>query len=173
MITRKKLLEIARRKAWTDARGSELLEFAFTLPVLMMLLLGIFWVARAYNLYETMTRAAREGARVAVAPACSDCSGGGQLPSIDTVAAAVQNSMTDFALDSTQVACGTCPGTCYGSAPAICYQNNVVLNPSATPPTPTEYGVVISFTYPFQMQIPFVPLSAITLSTNVQMRQED
>ena len=170
MMTGKKLVEIARRKAWTDARGSELLEFAFTLPILMMLLLGIFWVGRAYNLYETMTRAAREGARVAVAPACSACSGGGQLPSIDTVATAVQNSMTSFALDSTQVACGTCPGTCNGSAPKICYQSDVVLNPSTTP---VEHGVVISFTFPFQMQIPFVPMSAVTLSTNVQMRQED
>jgi hypothetical protein len=170
MMIGTKIVGIARRNVWADARGSELLEFAFTLPILMMLLLGIFWVARAYNLYETMTRAAREGARVAVAPACSACSGGGQLPSIGTIATAVQNSMTSFALDSTQVGCGPCPGTCYGAAPNICYQSDVVLNPSTTP---AEHGVVISFTYPFQMQIPFVPMSAITLSTNVQMRQED
>ena len=170
MMTRREIVAIARRKIWRDARGAELLEFALVLPVLMMLLLGIFWVARAYNLYETMTRAAREGARVAVAPACSACSGGGQLPANDAVASAVQSSMTSFALDPGQVACGTCSGTCYGSAPAICYQNNVVLNPSTTP---KEHGVIVSFTYPFQMQIPFVPMSAITLSTSAQMRQED
>lgn len=49
MMTRKKIVDIARRKAWADARGAELLEFAFVLPVLMMLLLGIFWVARAWS----------------------------------------------------------------------------------------------------------------------------
>jgi Flp pilus assembly protein TadG len=169
-MTTDKEVDVVRRKGWRDARGAELLEFAFVLPIVMMLVLGIFWVARAYNLYETMTRAAREGARAAVAPACSACTSGGQLPAIATVATAVQNSMTSFSLDPGQVACGTCAGTCNGSAPAICYQNNVVLNPSTTP---AERGVVVSFTYPFQMQIPFVPLNKITLSTSVQMRQED
>src|SRR5215469_16775319 len=125
-----------------DVAGAEILEFAFVLPLLLTLLLGIFWFARAYNIYETMTRAAREGARVAVAPACSACSGGGQLPSISTVASAVQSSLTASALDPTKVQCGTCPGTCYGSSPTICYQNNVVLNPSTTP---AEHGVIVSF----------------------------
>ena len=46
-------------------RGAELVEMAFALPILLTLLLGIIWFARAYNIYETMTRAAREGARVA------------------------------------------------------------------------------------------------------------
>ncbi len=152
-------------------RGAELVEMAFALPILMMLLLGIFWFARAYNIYETVTRAAREGARVAVAPACSACSGGGQLPGIATVASAVQTSLVASSLNPAQVACGTCPGTCNGSTPAICYQSDVVLNPSTTP---TEHGVVVSFTYPFQLAIPFVSFNQnITLSTTVQMRQED
>jgi Flp pilus assembly protein TadG len=144
---------------------------ALVLPILLMLLLGLFWFARAYNVYDTMTRAAREGARVGVAPACSACSAGGQLPSIATVASAVQSSLTASALNPSQVACGTCSGTCFGSTPAICYQNNALLNPSTTPP---EYGVVVSFTYPFQLAIPFVTFNQnITLSTSVQMRQED
>jgi Flp pilus assembly protein TadG len=152
-------------------RGVEVVEMAFILPVLMMLLLGIFFFGRGYNVYETMTRAAREGVRVAVAPACSACSGGGQLPSMATVASVVQASLVASNLDPTQVACGTCPGTCNGSAPTICYRNNVVLNPSTTP---AEYGVVVSFTYPFQMAIPFVNFNqSLTLSTSVQMRQEN
>ncbi len=48
-------------------RGAELVEMAFVLPLLLTLLIGVFWAARAYNIYETITRAAREGARVAVA----------------------------------------------------------------------------------------------------------
>jgi Flp pilus assembly protein TadG len=151
--------------------GAELLEMAFALTILLTLVLGIFWFGRAYNIYETMTRAAREGARVAVAPACSACTLGGQMPSIATVASAVQGSLVASNLDPTQVACGTCPGTCYGSAPTICYQNNVVLNPSTTPP---ENGVIVSFTYPFQLAIPFVTFNQnLTLSTTVRMRQED
>ena len=151
--------------------GAEVVEMAFVLPILFMLLLGLFWFARAYNVYETMTRAAREGARIATAPACSACAGGGQLPGIATVASAVNDSLVASALDPTQVACGTCAGTCNGSAPTICYQSDVVLN---TATTPTEHGVVVSFTYPFQLAIPFVSFTQnLTLSTTVRMRQED
>ena len=45
-----------------------MLEFALVLPVLLVLLFGIFTMARAYNVYQTITRAAREGAREAVLP---------------------------------------------------------------------------------------------------------
>lgn len=154
----------------SQQRGAELVEMALVLPVLFMLLLGIFYFARGYNVYETMTRAAREGARIAVAPNCSACSSGGKLPGIATVASAVQGSLQASSLDPTLVSCGTCPGTCYGSAPAICYQNSVLLNPTTTP---AEYGVVVSFSYPFQLGIPFVNFNqSMTLSTRVQMRQE-
>jgi Flp pilus assembly protein TadG len=150
--------------------GAEVVEMAFILPVLLMLLLGIFYFARAYNVYETMTRAAREGARVAVAPNCAACSAGGQYPGIATIASTVNASLVASSLDPAKVACGTCGGTCYGSSPAICYQNGVVLNPSTTP---SEYGVVVSFNYPFQLAIPFVTFNQnITLSTTVRMRQE-
>src|SRR5260370_4777245 len=150
--------------------GAELVEMAFALPILLTLLLGIIWFARAYNIYETMTRAAREGARVAVAPACSACSGGGQLPSIATVASAVQSSLVASSLDPTQVACGTCSGTCNGSAPAIFYQSAVVLNPSTTP---IEHGVVVGFTYPFQFALTFVSFNMnIIIPPDVRIVQD-
>ncbi|HWR13541.1 MAG TPA: TadE family protein [Terriglobales bacterium] len=151
--------------------GAELLEMAFVIPLLFLLLLGIVWFARAYNVYETMTRAAREGARVAVAPACSMCSGGGQLPSVTTVASAVNSSLVASNLDPAKVTCGTCPGTCNGSAPAICYKSDMLLNGSTMPP---QYGVLVSFEYPFQMHIPFVTFNqSMTLTAAVRMRQEN
>jgi Flp pilus assembly protein TadG len=56
------------RKTGDEERGAELFEFALVVPVLLTLLLGVFWMGRAYNVYETITRAAREGARYAVLP---------------------------------------------------------------------------------------------------------
>jgi Flp pilus assembly protein TadG len=151
--------------------GAELVEMALVVPILFALLLGIVYFARGYNISGTMTRAAREGARIATAPSCSACTSGGQLPSIAAVASAVQDSLVASSLDPALVACGTCAGTCYGSAPTICYQNNFVLNPNTAPP---ENGVVVSFTYPYQMAIPFVGFNqTMTLSTRVQMRQEN
>lgn len=49
-----------------NERGQALVEFAIVLPMLLLLLLGIVDFARAWNVYEVLTDAAREGARVAV-----------------------------------------------------------------------------------------------------------
>src|SRR5215470_15150057 len=80
-----------------DERGVELVEFAFILPLLLTLLIGIFWVGRAYNVYQTITRAAREGAQTAVARTCACCGGcgsGNVLPTVSSVENAVLNSLT-------------------------------------------------------------------------------
>jgi len=45
--------------------GSNAIEFALILPVLTLLLLGIFQFGLAYNNYLAVTHAAREGARMA------------------------------------------------------------------------------------------------------------
>ncbi len=46
-------------------RGSSAIEFALILPILTLLLLGIFQFGLAYNNYLAITHAAREGARMA------------------------------------------------------------------------------------------------------------
>lgn len=51
------------------------------LPMLFLLLIGIFWFGQAFRIYGTITNAARDGARAAVAPACATCAG--VDPSID------------------------------------------------------------------------------------------
>ena len=43
------------------------------LPLLFMLLFGIMWFARAFNIYTTINRAAREGALAAAANNCATC----------------------------------------------------------------------------------------------------
>lgn len=46
-------------------KGSNAVEFALLLPVLVMLIFGIFEFGLAYNNYLAITHAAREGARIA------------------------------------------------------------------------------------------------------------
>jgi Flp pilus assembly protein TadG len=46
-------------------RGQAIVEFAFVIPLLLLLLLGIMQVAVTYNHYLTITDAARVGARAA------------------------------------------------------------------------------------------------------------
>jgi Flp pilus assembly protein TadG len=49
-------------------RGAELIEVAITLPILLLISVGIFEFGRAFQTWEVLTNAAREGARVAVLP---------------------------------------------------------------------------------------------------------
>jgi len=56
----------------TSERGQALLEVALTLPLLLLVAVGIFEFGRAYQTWQILTNAAREGARVAVLPGVND-----------------------------------------------------------------------------------------------------
>jgi Flp pilus assembly protein TadG len=49
-------------------RGAALLEAAITIPMLLLVSVGIFEFGRAYQTWQILTNAAREGARLAVLP---------------------------------------------------------------------------------------------------------
>src|SRR3979411_2979244 len=72
------MLKLASKALGRLARGTsgaEIAEAALVLPLMFMMLLGIFWFGQAFSIYGTLTHAARQGARAAVAPACATCSG--------------------------------------------------------------------------------------------------
>lgn len=146
--------------------GAQLVEMAFILPAILGVLFGVFWGARAYNIYETITRAAREGARVAVAPSCSTC--GNAVPSVSSVENAVLNSLTASSIDTSKIIIPTCSGNL---STTICYQRDIALNTSS----PKEFGVAVGLTYPFQFSLPFMSFSrsTINITTTVQMREEN
>jgi Flp pilus assembly protein TadG len=83
-------------------RGATLVEAAFTLMILFTFLLATIDLGRGYNVYQTMTDAAREGARFAVSPCsllnASGCSyGAGARPTVGDVQNKVQTYL-DVAL---------------------------------------------------------------------------
>ena len=53
-------------------RGAALLETAVTLPIVLMICVGIFEFGRAYQTWQVLTNAAREGARVAATDGTTD-----------------------------------------------------------------------------------------------------
>src|SRR6476660_1270436 len=57
----------------TSESGQELAEAAIVLPILFLILLGIFWFGRAFNVGSTIDRAAREGVKAAGRPTCATC----------------------------------------------------------------------------------------------------
>ena len=56
----------------TSERGQALIEVALTLPLVLLVAVGIFEFGRAYQTWQILTNAAREGARVAVLPGVDD-----------------------------------------------------------------------------------------------------
>jgi Flp pilus assembly protein TadG len=147
---------------WKEESGAELVEAAFVIPILLMLLLGIFSFGRAYNVYQTITRAAREGAREAVLTPCADstyCPGAANYTA---------TNIWDNFIDPSLQASGIDPQNIKN--PAITY---VYMDPNDTPKT--VCGIQLSFDYPYTMVLPFTSLnlSTINLSTTVQMRMEN
>ena len=55
-------------------RGAAIVEVALTLPLLLLVSVGIFEFGRAYQTWQVLTNAAREGARIAVLPGVTDSS---------------------------------------------------------------------------------------------------
>src|SRR5438270_12573056 len=63
-------LKSLRRRLRSES-GAELIEFALTLPLLLLLVLGIIEFGLMLQQYEVVTNAAREGARIRVLPTYS------------------------------------------------------------------------------------------------------
>ena len=153
------LYHLQPKRHWTSREeGTELVEMALVVVILLTFLIGIIWIARGYNVYQTMNRAAREGARFAVLPSCATC--GNAFPTDAQVQSIIDAVLLTDHLDPSQV-----------TPNPVTIQRDVVLNPGSIP---LETGVVINFSYPFDLYLPFTPvqLTSLTLTANVQMREE-
>jgi Flp pilus assembly protein TadG len=53
-------------------RGAAMIEMAITMPLLLLLSIGVFEFGRAFQCWQVLTNATREGARVASLPGTSD-----------------------------------------------------------------------------------------------------
>jgi Flp pilus assembly protein TadG len=79
------------RRLLAGERGTALLETAMTLPLLLIVSVGIFEFGRAFQTQQVLTNAAREGARLAVMPGSTD----------SAVTARVQSYLTTGQLPNT------------------------------------------------------------------------
>src|SRR5687767_10823164 len=55
-----------------NQRGAALIETAITIPIVLLISVGIFEFGRAYQTWQVLTNAAREGARVSIIAGKSD-----------------------------------------------------------------------------------------------------
>jgi Flp pilus assembly protein TadG len=114
-----------RTRLTRNERGAALLEAAVTIPLILFISVAIFEFGRAYQTWQVLTNAAREGARVAVINGTTD----------DQVRSAVRTYMTAGRLPNAATAPidlnrNTPLGDRSGSSVTISYPFDfIVLNP--------------------------------------------
>jgi len=173
-----------------ETSASQIAEAALVLPIVFTLLLGIFWVGRAMNVQATINQAARVGARAAVTGTCATCGATTRNTplTVDQVAAQVGAALQASRLDPNLVMantgasytnCGTGAASCLTptagpNIPQICMYNDVRLNLpiSGSPNGPPSCGVVITFKYPYPLNLP-LGSQPIPLTTQIQMESEN
>jgi len=88
-----KAIESRLRRRLRSESGAELIEFSLTLPLLLLIVLGIIEFGFVFREYEIVTNAAREGARIAILPSYED----------DDVTARVEEYLETAGLDLANV----------------------------------------------------------------------
>jgi len=170
------------RRLAGETRGAEIAEAAAVLPLMFMMLLGIFWFGQAFSMYGTITRAAQEGARAAAAPSCTTCSPVGSPAS--NAYAAIQSVLTIAKLDPTRAQqpatipslldCRTAVAkACDATQTYVCVQESVQLSTRAGGGVGV-CGTSVSFQYPYQFWLPFASLNKqqILLNASARVRLE-
>jgi hypothetical protein len=174
------------------AQGSALLEFAITLPLLVVFVVGIYDFSGAFNQKQKIEQAAQEGAIVAGAQPMGDIQSiaGSNPSSLQPVVTAVVNSLTGSGVATGN--CGSPPFLpsgpsglawtytilgCSGAYPTdtlviVVNRGWVCPAPCSTGP-PVAVGTIVSITYPYhwtfnrviQLLIPGANYAGITQLT--------
>jgi Flp pilus assembly protein TadG len=143
------------KERFASEKGSELVETSAVILLFMILVMGVFQFGRAYNIYQTITNAAREGARFAVAP---ERGGGVTYPSTSEVRTRVVDYLNSANLPD--------PGTARLQILSNQSLGGVATcNPSVSG---SPCGTGVSVSYPFSI----FGFGSIDLNTSIVMRNE-
>jgi len=174
------------RRLVHETRGAEIAEAAAVLPLMFLMLLGIFWFGQAFSIYGAITRAAQEGARAGSLPYCATCSGSNTLGAYATNASnATQNALVASKLDPTLaqwpatepslISCSTSGSVACSSGgnTNLCIQAPVQLTNTGLGATGL-CGISVTFRYPYRFWLPFTSLNkqTIWISASSRVRME-
>jgi Flp pilus assembly protein TadG len=151
-----------------DARGSQIVEFAVSLPLIAVFLIGIFDFSQAFGLKQKLCNAARDGARVGSNQPTADLSSS-PPPTVQAIAQAVGQYLqtagvtpagTDCGLGTTAPVSGgnliwTVTATGCTNNPVVTINRGFLTTATMSAPYPTTTPMTIENTqvtvqYPFQ-----------------------
>jgi Flp pilus assembly protein TadG len=163
-------------QAVAESEGSQLLELGLSLPILLVILVGIIQFTGAFNLKQKMANAAREGARIMVSNILSDNSCGGTNCSAQAAVNAMANYMTSAGVNSscidpslmTSSGAQTWTAACANGISLTINHQYVYFLPGGTPVTGTQVTVAYPYTWFFNDIIKMlVPRANLTLPSSL------
>lgn len=182
------LLTMAFRSLSRDDAGQEIVEAAFVLPILFLIMLAIFWFARAFNISATLDRAAREGLKAASRASCATCGNAFQTDALVMAQITAVLNADHLQIGSVQpytpaFACTTTPAPSCTTTPEhvqICRGVPLTCGDVACQtPTPTtcganpKLGVRVSFAYQSPSPLNIANLPAIVMHASAQTNAEN
>jgi Flp pilus assembly protein TadG len=151
--------------------GAEVIEFALTLPLLLLVVLGIIEFGFMFQEYEVVTNAAREGARIAILPTYSTNATVTQT----NVTTRINQYLTSAGLSTASATICGGGGTCPGSSNWLPVIDTIVAG------TPGLCIKVFPVTVQYAHPVPFIggiiryfgrTQGTITLKATARMRNE-
>lgn len=181
--TRAKSIWTGLRKLKSNEKGVELIELAFALPILVLMLAGIFDFGEAWAMKDKLDGAARDGARVAVAsfndmnnPQC-----GGSPCMVQAAINAVLGTLTQAGVNTCGMTANGVAGAPYTWTDSIPCGNGgtftVTVTPAVNPPvvdgsSGTDVYVMstkVTVTYPYTVNFAQLFGATLTLTGTVTM----
>ena len=139
-------------------RGQAIIELALTLPLLLLIVLGIFDFGLMFQKYEVVTNAAREGARVGVLPGYSTTG-----PSSDAALRAL-DYLAVGGLTGTVRTCGA--ALVKNTRCAIAVVSSTTITNSSPPKTVNQVTMTVEYDYEYQFVGPIMSLFGGTLGVS-------
>jgi Flp pilus assembly protein TadG len=148
------------RRFASNARGSQIVEFAVTAPLLVVFVVGIYDFGQAFNTREKLNFSARDGARFASTQPTNDLSQP-VPPSVDAIRDLVDADLIAVGLNDCGLgaitsagalvwtATGTCPNS--GTLTLTINRGVVIPDPTASPPV-QQFASRVDLQYPYQWQ---------------------
>src|SRR6266550_3179768 len=102
---------------FADIAASQMVEFAVCLPLLVVVVVGIFDFGEAFNVKQKLNGAAREGARFASSLPTNDLSAAGTPASVTAIRDLVASYLTNTRINN----CGLDAQAATNAAPTLTY----------------------------------------------------
>jgi Flp pilus assembly protein TadG len=161
-------------------QAAEIAEFAIVLPILLLLVLAMFWVGQAYNISNNLNKAATDGLAAALKNTCATC--GNAAASKVQIADALEKAFQAGNLKAGNLQAYTpksgtpaCSGTAVSSVTSstgVTYSLEICTGMPLWPAS-TVLGTRVAMQYSTPIASPIAAFKSLTLQAVVQGRPEN